>query len=138
MKIRPKLALLGTVLALSACASTGGDYGGFSDYSAVRVQRVKVGDGSLYVSAPRPWNRHRPILFEDIRDVEDWTLNGPLLDGMSFELRSVFVAYEIDEMSMRDIAGTLGIPVNTAYSRLRLARDAFAEACRDLRARESL
>jgi hypothetical protein len=23
-------------------------------------------------------------MFEDIRDVEDWTLNGPLLDGMSF------------------------------------------------------
>ena len=50
----------------------------------MRVQRVRVGDGSLYVSAPRPWNRHRPVLFEDIRDVEDWTLNGPLLDGMSF------------------------------------------------------
>lgn len=84
MKIRSKGALLGTALALSACASTGGDYGAFSDYSAVRVQRVRVGDGSLYVSAPRPWNRHRPVLFEDIRDVEDWTLNGPLLDGISF------------------------------------------------------
>jgi hypothetical protein len=81
---RSTILLLGTALSLSACASTGGDYGGFSDYSAVRVQRVRVGDGSLYVSAPRPWNRHRPILFEDIRDVEDWTLNGPLLDGMSF------------------------------------------------------
>lgn len=86
MKIRSKGALLGAALSLSlsACASTGGDYGAFSDYSAVRVQRVRVGDGSLYVSAPRPWNRHRPVLFEDIRDVEDWTLNGPLLDGMSF------------------------------------------------------
>jgi hypothetical protein len=86
VKIRSKGALLGAALSLSlsACASTGGDYGAFSDYSAVRVQRVRVGDGSLYVSAPRPWNRHRPVLFEDIRDVEDWTLNGPLLDGMSF------------------------------------------------------
>jgi len=82
--VKRSTILLGTALTLSACASTGDDYGGFSDYSAVRVQRVRVGDGSLYVSAPRPWNRHRPILFEDIRDVEDWTLNGPLLDGMSF------------------------------------------------------
>jgi hypothetical protein len=77
-------ALLFAALALSACSSLGGGEYGFSDYSLVRVHRVQVGDGSLSVAPPRPWNRHRPILFEDIRDVEDWTLNGPLLDGMSF------------------------------------------------------
>ena len=85
MKLVSKIGLLGTAFALAACSSvSGGDYGGFSDYSAVRVQRVSVGDKSLAVTSPRPWNRHRPILFEDIRQVEDWTLNGPLLDGMSF------------------------------------------------------
>jgi hypothetical protein len=79
-----KIAVLAGALALPACSSLGaGDYG-FSDYSLVRVNRVLVGDHSLSVSAPRPWNRHSPILFEDIRQVEDWTLNGPLLDGMSF------------------------------------------------------
>ncbi len=72
------------ILALPACSSLGGGEYGYSDYSLVRVQRVRVGDGSMSVAAPRPWNRHRPILFEDIRQVEDWTLNGPLLDGMSF------------------------------------------------------
>ena len=85
MNARLKIALLAAVLALSACSSVdGGDYGGYSDYSLVRVRRVNVGDDSLSVAPPRPWNRHRPILFEDIRAVEDWTLNGPLLDGMSF------------------------------------------------------
>lgn len=85
MKTAFKFALFGTAFALPACSSVGSDdYGGFSDYSGVRVQRVSVGDGSLSVVAPRPWNRHRPVLFEDIRAVEDWTLNGPLLDGMSF------------------------------------------------------
>lgn len=85
MTTQSKIALFGTALALSACSSLGGgDYGGFSDYSLVRVRRVNVGDDSLSVASPRPWNRHRPILFEDIRAVEDWTLNGPLLDGMSF------------------------------------------------------
>jgi hypothetical protein len=78
------IAALVAALALSACSSLGGGEYGFSDYSLVRVHRVQVGDGSLSVAPPRPWNRHRPILFEDIRDVEDWTLNGPLLDGMSF------------------------------------------------------
>ena len=79
------LSILAATLALPACSSLGGggDYG-FSDYSLVRVQRVRVGDGSMTVAAPRPWNRRRPILFEDIRQVEDWTLNGPLLDGISF------------------------------------------------------
>ena len=48
------------------------------------MQRVNVGDDTMSVVAPRPWNRHRPIFFEDIRQVEDWTLNGPLLDGISF------------------------------------------------------
>jgi hypothetical protein len=76
--------LLGAAAGLSACSSLGaGDYG-FSDYSLVRATSVSVGDGSMVVTAPRPWNRHRPIFFEDIRQVEDWTQNGPLLDGMSF------------------------------------------------------
>ena len=85
MKNHNKIALVAAALGLSACSSLGGggDYG-ISDYSFVRVQRVNVGDRSMSVVAPRPWNRHRPIFFEDIRQVEDWTLNGPLLDGMSF------------------------------------------------------
>jgi hypothetical protein len=79
------IALVAAASLLPACSSLGGDEGyGFSDYSLVRVQRLNVGDGSMSVAAPRPWNRHRPIFFEDIRQVEDWTLNGPILDGMSF------------------------------------------------------
>ena len=84
MKSHGIIALLAAAAGISACSSTGGDDYGISDYSMVRVQRVNVGDDTLAVSAPRPWNRHRPIFFEDIRQVEDWTLNGPLLDGMSF------------------------------------------------------
>jgi hypothetical protein len=38
----------------------------------------------MSVVPPRPWNRHRAILFEDIPAVEDWTLNGPLLDGITY------------------------------------------------------
>ena len=84
MKRTPTIFAILAILALPACSSLGGSDYGIGDYSLVRVQRVHVGDGSMTVAAPRPWNRHRPILFEDIRQVEDWTLNGPLLDGMSF------------------------------------------------------
>ena len=84
MKRRSTIALFAAAAALSACSSVGtGEYG-FSDYSLVRVQRVSVGNGSLVVVAPRPWNRHRSVLFEDRREVEDWTLNGPDLDTISF------------------------------------------------------
>ncbi|MFL6766177.1 MAG: hypothetical protein ACJ8FO_13400 [Sphingomicrobium sp.] len=84
MKNRSRIALVASALALSACSSVGGSEYGFSDYAAVPVRRINVGDGSMSVAAPRPWNRHRPVLFEDRREVEDWTLNGPLLDGISF------------------------------------------------------
>lgn len=84
MKQHSKIALLAAATALSACTSVGtGEYG-FSDYSLVRVQRVSVGNGNLVVAAPRPWNRHRGVLFEDRREVEDWTQNGPYLDGITF------------------------------------------------------
>ena len=36
------------------------------------------------VAAARRGTATAPTLFVDIREVEDWTLNGPLLDGMSF------------------------------------------------------
>jgi len=78
------IALLGLAAGVSACSTLGGEGYGFSDYSLVRVRDVSVGDGSLIVAAPRPWNRHRAVLFEDVRAVEDWTLDGPLLDGISF------------------------------------------------------
>lgn len=82
----PKLILAATALAVSGCSSTGGGVGLGSDYySMVRVRSVQVGDGAMAVTPPRPWNRTRRLfLFEDIRQVEDWTLNGPLLDGMTF------------------------------------------------------
>src|SRR5438105_8525166 len=79
-----KSALLGLPLALSACTGLGGGDYGFSSYALVRVQRVNVGDGNMSVVAPRPYNRHRRILFADVPNVEDWTLNGPILDGISF------------------------------------------------------
>ncbi len=42
--------------------------------------------------------------------------------------RAVFILSEIEEQSMPDIAAALQIPLNTAYSRLRLAREDFEKA----------
>ena len=38
----------------------------------------------MVVTPPREWNRIRARLFDDVRAVEDWTLNGIYLDGISF------------------------------------------------------
>ncbi len=85
MKFAAPLALAVGAAMLSACSGLGGgsEYG-ISSYQLVRVHRIQVGDGSVSVAPPRPWNRHRAGFFEDIREVEDWTLNGPILDSISF------------------------------------------------------
>ncbi len=44
------------------------------------------------------------------------------LDGLDLDRRAVFVLHELDELPMPEIAAALSIPLNTAYSRLRLAR----------------
>ena len=82
--IRTILAAATASLLLTACAGGLGGGGGFGSYSLVRARETAVGNGSLRVIPIREWNRQRGQLFIDIREVEDWTLNGPLLDGISF------------------------------------------------------
>ena len=44
------------------------------------------------------------------------------LDRLDFDRRVVLVMHDLDEISVPEIAAILEIPLNTAYSRLRLAR----------------
>jgi hypothetical protein len=83
-KFGRSILLAGAMLALSACASVGGGGVGYGGYSLIRVKEVRVGDNSLAVTPPREWNRISASIFTDIRTVEDWTQNGPYLDGISF------------------------------------------------------
>jgi RNA polymerase sigma-70 factor (ECF subfamily) len=50
------------------------------------------------------------------------------LQMIDLQRRAVFVLYELDGVAIADIAASLKIPANTAYSRLRVARDEFAVA----------
>ena len=84
MKTIFRLGVAAGLLALSSSTRLGGSEYGFSDYGLVRAKRVRVGDGQMSVVAPQPYNRHRRVLLSDVNDVEDWTLNGPILDGISF------------------------------------------------------
>ena len=58
-----------------------------------------------------------------------------MLDALPLDLRAVLVLHEIDELSAAEIAEVIGIPVGTAASRLRRAREVFAERVRRLEAR---
>ena len=59
-----------------------------------------------------------------------------LLDQLADERREVFVMADLEQMTMPDIAEALGIKVNTAYARLRLARQEFEQALARHRARD--
>lgn len=82
--IKLAAAAVFAAISLSACAGGGASQFGFGSYGLVRARETSVGNGSLRVAPPREWNRQHGQLFVDIREVEDWTLNGPLLDGVSF------------------------------------------------------
>lgn len=44
------------------------------------------------------------------------------LDQLDDDRRAVFVLYELQELSLAEVAATIGCPLQTAYSRLRAAR----------------
>lgn len=76
-----RIAALGALLLLSACAGGGGS--GFGYYTLVQPQPRVVAAGSMTVTPSMRWNRV-PRSVYDIGKEENWTLNGPLLDSMTF------------------------------------------------------
>jgi hypothetical protein len=78
--------LLGACAALallSACAGLGGGGGGFGYYSLIRPGPETVARNTMLVTPTVPWNRQPRGLY-DISREETWTLNGPLLDSLTF------------------------------------------------------
>jgi len=59
-------------------------------------------------------------------------LMGRILDGMQLDLRTVFILSELEGMTMPEVAALVEIPVGTASSRLRRAREAFRAAAAEL------
>jgi RNA polymerase sigma-70 factor (ECF subfamily) len=55
-----------------------------------------------------------------------------VLDTMPLDLRSVFILFEFEELTMVEIADVLSIPSGTVASRLRRARELFQERVAEL------
>ena len=59
-----------------------------------------------------------------------------LLEELDDDKRAVFILAELEQLPAAEIALALGLPTNTVYSRLRLARAAFEAGLRRLKAKD--
>ena len=89
-----------------------------SDYRKLARHRTRLGDHDAATEDP-PADE-----LIDLRDRAE--LLRVALDRLSLELRAVLILHDIDETPMKEIAASLEIPLNTGYSRLRLAREQCA------------
>lgn len=71
-----------------------------------------------------------PVADEALSRREARALVSRALDSLELNRRAVFVMHELDDLPVPQIAEALELPLNTAYSRLRLGRQDFASAVR--------
>ena len=95
-----------------------------SDYR--RSQRARLASGHALASqVDAPWVATPFDLAEQNEKVK---LLFSLLEDLDEPKREVFMMVELDELTVPEVAEILQIPLNTAYSRLRAARQAFEQA----------
>jgi RNA polymerase sigma-70 factor, ECF subfamily len=92
-----------------------------------RSRRTKEAAGAALADDAEAWPRISTP--SDLVEQNDQVkLLWSLLEELDEPKREVFSMAELDELTVPEIAEILGIPLNTAYSRLRAARQAFEEA----------
>lgn len=92
------------------CARTASDY-----RRSGRVRRELVTDAPP--DAPHEASQHEVVALRQARARLD-----RILERLDDDKRSVFVLYEIEELTMAEVAEALACPLQTAYSRLHAAR----------------
>jgi len=102
-------------------------------YSIVRRtvsthRRAKRANPSADVAAPADAISREPTPLEQTERHAELSLLSRLLDELDEPKREVFALVELGELSVPEVAVALDIPLNTAYSRLRAARQAFEAA----------
>ena len=91
-----------------------------------RARRVRAEFGATLkaqLDAPSP-----PTPFDLTEKNDKVKLFWSLVEELEEPKRELLLMVEIDELTIPEVAGILQIPLNTAYSRLRAARQAFEEA----------
>lgn len=90
------------------------------------------------VPEPTPSNEDRHDAFDTLAIKQSLLLVQRLLARLSVEQREVFMLYEVDELSMREISEALGLSQNTCFSRLYAARKALGAELTRLRAKATV
>jgi RNA polymerase sigma-70 factor (ECF subfamily) len=95
--------------------------------SARRRREDPISDASAEVASPLPTP-------EDLASVQsDRRVLAVALESIPMAFRTVFILYEIEEMTAAEIAVMLSLPAGTVASRLRRARELFKEAIEQIR-----
>jgi RNA polymerase sigma-70 factor (ECF subfamily) len=66
-----------------------------------------------------------PSVVDQVERKQMLDIASAALDELELGRRAVFILHDVEGLSAPEIAETLNIPLNTAYSRLRLARKQF-------------
>jgi RNA polymerase sigma-70 factor (ECF subfamily) len=101
-----------------------------------RSKRTRAGT-SIAIGAAGEFVSHDPTPLEQTETHAALELLSSLLAELDEPKREVFELVELEELSMPEVAEMLQIPLNTAYSRLRAARQAFEAAFARYEARNS-
>jgi RNA polymerase sigma-70 factor, ECF subfamily len=79
-----------------------------------------------------PRAQHTPDELERLLRAEALEVGYRALSALELDRRAVFILHELDDTPMPEVAMALSLPLNTAYSRLRLARADFQKQVRRL------
>ena len=85
-----------------------------------------------YIRSERPAAElpERPDPSDPVAERQEWSALSRLLDRLDADKREVFVLYELEELSMKEVAEACDCPLQTAYSRLHAARRRLLEEYR--------
>jgi RNA polymerase sigma-70 factor (ECF subfamily) len=107
------------------CVRTASDY-----RKRAHVRHETVTDALPENASPR--DAHEELVTHEARKVLD-----RILDELDDDKRAVFVLYEIEELTMAEVAEAVGCPLQTAYSRLHAARKLVAAGIERARERRA-
>jgi RNA polymerase sigma-70 factor (ECF subfamily) len=89
-------------------------------------RRANVRNELLDAAVEPAGNGSTPL--DDLLQKQNRRLVADALASLDLERRALFIMYEIDGVPVTEIAEQLQLPLNTAYTRLRLARRDFRDA----------
>ncbi|HET9956922.1 MAG TPA: sigma-70 family RNA polymerase sigma factor [Polyangiaceae bacterium] len=93
-----------------------------SDYRRRHPSRRETNDDALHSLGVPATQEH------SVDEARAWKRLARVLDRLDSAQRSAFVLYELEAISMNEVAAILECPLQTAYSRLHAARRAVFEA----------